>query len=239
MGSDSSEVRLYCPQVPAEEQYTCLSYCWGGPQTVTLTKASFERFLRSIPLADLGQTIQDAVHVTRQLDIRYLWVDALCIIQDSEEDTRFQIGKMSDIYSRATVTIAAADATSSTHGFLRREPSPTDMEANNVGNDKDILPAHKIPFSTGGTVLLYDDSLRLSRGWSDFPLNKRAWTLQEMLLSPRILVYTADDMFWLCTHVEAHILKQQSDFCNLDHNADMKKAGILYEDLMKLRFFSS
>jgi hypothetical protein len=67
-------------------QYSTLSHCWGAPQPITTTKATTSDRERGIPNAQLPQTYRDAVHVCRELEIQYLWIDSLCIIQDSDED---------------------------------------------------------------------------------------------------------------------------------------------------------
>lgn len=69
---------------------------------MTLTWESFGRFLQGVPISKFGKTIRDAVRVMRELGIRYLWVDAVCIIQDSDEETTVQLKRMCDIYERAT-----------------------------------------------------------------------------------------------------------------------------------------
>ena len=66
--------------------YVALSYCWGGPQLLVLTTATLETFIRGIPLVSTPQSIIDAILVCRRLGFQYLWVDALCIIQDSSEE---------------------------------------------------------------------------------------------------------------------------------------------------------
>jgi hypothetical protein len=153
-----------------------LSYCWGGPQKITLTRGSFGRFLQGVPISKFGKMIRDAVRVTRELGIRHLWVDAVCIMQDIDEDKAVQLKRMCDIYEMATVTIAAADAVTHTEGFLK---SLDCTEGNTI--------QHMMPFSAGGIALLHKNEPRLSRGFRDFPLNTRAWTLQELLLSRRVL----------------------------------------------------
>lgn len=78
-----------------------LSYCWGGSQRMTTTKQTLGDLSERIPLLELPQSLQDAVFVTRQMGIRYLWVDALCIIQDCEQDKDEQTQHMEVIYQRA------------------------------------------------------------------------------------------------------------------------------------------
>ncbi|KAL1836744.1 hypothetical protein VTJ49DRAFT_4719 [Mycothermus thermophilus] len=191
--SDPDTIRLYKPSPCEQGQYACLSYCWGGPQNVTLTRSSLNRLFSGIPVRELGQTIRDAVEVTRRLGLRYLWVDALCIIQDSDEDKDVELSRMSKIYQQATVTIAAADPVSSEDGFLHRGLNPPPKRR--LGGDR--LDPFVMPFGADGTVQLYDNPC-LSRYFQRFHLNSRAWTLQEMLLSPRVLFYTAEEPLWLC-----------------------------------------
>jgi hypothetical protein len=79
-------------------------------------------------LEELAQTLRDAIDVTRKLGIRYLWVDALCIIQDNVTDKSREIERMGKVYKNATVTIAAASASRVSEGFLYPE-TPSFMQA--------------------------------------------------------------------------------------------------------------
>jgi hypothetical protein len=88
--------------------YTTLSYCWGNSQTFVTTLENLEDMKKNIPWHKLPLTIQDAILVTRGLGIRYLWVDALCIIQDSPVDWAAESKKMGDIYGGSFLTISAA-----------------------------------------------------------------------------------------------------------------------------------
>jgi hypothetical protein len=81
-----------------EMQYIALSYCWGTAQHFTTTSANLARMKERIHWDELPQTIKDAVTITRALGIQYLWVDALCIIQDSQEDWEAESKKMADVY---------------------------------------------------------------------------------------------------------------------------------------------
>ena len=74
------------------ESYTALSYIWGmEAQPVMTTQANLQSLTRALPVADLPQTIKDAIFVTKNIGIRYLWVDSLCIIQDSKIDKEQQL----------------------------------------------------------------------------------------------------------------------------------------------------
>lgn len=126
LGDDPSDlsVRVHISEPDEEALYVALSYCWGGLQDITLTSATLQLYTQGLP-TELPKTIQDAIFVTRGLGFRYLWVDALCIIQDDKSDKASEIDGMGMIYKSATVTVAAASASSVEKGFLpERSPIP-------------------------------------------------------------------------------------------------------------------
>lgn len=82
-GGQSIHVHLTCGEKTTS---AALGYCWGGPQPVTTTTLNVNDMLHGIATSKVPQTIQDAITVTRKLGIPYLWVDALCIIQDSASE---------------------------------------------------------------------------------------------------------------------------------------------------------
>lgn len=95
-------------------RYMTLSHCWGTGSDIQLasitTKATLASRRQIIEISDLQKTFQDAIHVTRRLGIRYLWIDSLCIVQDDEEDVDLGCQDMSEIYSYSYCTIAASDS---------------------------------------------------------------------------------------------------------------------------------
>ncbi|EON68892.1 hypothetical protein W97_08150 [Coniosporium apollinis CBS 100218] len=78
--------------------YVALSYCWGGAQPFTTTSLTLQDRLQGFFLSSLPRSLQDAVTATRKLGLRYLFVDALCIIQDSQEDKDSEMAKMGEVY---------------------------------------------------------------------------------------------------------------------------------------------
>jgi hypothetical protein len=92
--------------------YIALSHRWGGSEVITTQLSTLEARKSGIPLNQLSKTFLDAVRITRRLNIRYLWIDSLCIIQDSRTDWEREASKMADVYSNAYLTVAA----SSSHG---------------------------------------------------------------------------------------------------------------------------
>jgi len=182
---DTPWVKLHTSEPNGElGSYAALSYCWGGPQPVVASTESLEKLKAGIAVMALPQTIKDAVEVTRKLGLRYLWVDALCIIQDCPKDKETEIQRMGLIYKNATVTIAASAATSATDGFLRiaREPPKS-------------YP-FQLPMHDGTTEEISLSTYHFLD--PEDPLDTRGWAFQERLLSPRLLQFSGIELFWTC-----------------------------------------
>jgi len=177
-----------------EDRYTALSHCWGPPaeasKVIVTTTPSLAARQTGILISDLPQNFQDAITVTRRLKIRYLWVDSLCIIQDSASDWSEEAGKMGDYYSRATITLSALCAPTSHSGFLRdrwTEGRQLDLPLQEFEN----FNIRKVtnPFGLAS---------------SPPPLWQRAWVVQERALASRILHFGAEQMYWECRTAVVH-----------------------------------
>lgn len=168
--------------------YAALSYCWGADQPAKTTRAKVGSYLNSVDFSTLPSTIQDAAIVTRGIGLSYLWVDAICIVQDDFNDVMEQLAQMHAIYHCSWVTIAAAEALTCNHGFLqpRAQWQPIRMRARLDENDP-------------SDVLLVPQG----KSWrSEAPLFRRGWTMQETLLSSRILLYGQRELIFLCLEGE-------------------------------------
>lgn len=196
----SQQVRLYV--TPKEGQlgrYVALSYCWGGPQTFSLKQDNLDRLQHEATHASaLPQTLQDAILVTHHLGFEYLWIDALCIIQDSAEDKWREIAEMQNTYQSAAVTVAAATASAVDQGFLNTTTKfssrytfcSVPMTLTNGTRGEQLK----------GTLTISPQHIQNTK---DFPINKRGWTYQEALLSPRLLVFGDLEPFLRCRTKEA------------------------------------
>src|ERR1700712_3169166 len=125
---------------------------------------------------------RDAVKVTRALGLRYIWIDSLCIIQDSFADWQYESQRMAQVYANAYITIVATCAASAHEGFLTRP--------------RTSFPPTKIPYSTtehgpGFFYLCPRYTHWLANDHDEFVegsnWNSRGWTFQERLLSTRLL----------------------------------------------------
>ncbi|KAF8857431.1 HET-domain-containing protein [Acephala macrosclerotiorum] len=100
-------------------RYITLSHCWGGYMPLRLTNASFGQFCKGIDLAMLPKTFEDAVDISKRLGVRYLWIDSLCIIQDSVQDWQKESMKMADIYEQACAILQQRSPwTRSDHNYV-------------------------------------------------------------------------------------------------------------------------
>lgn len=117
-------------------QYLALSHCWGPPESKKLltTTGTLKSRLAFIDVSDMPPNFSDAVVITRKLGYRFLWIDSLCIIQDSKSDWETESQNMGRIYTNAALTIAAAAATSSDGGLLKKSYQPISDDQLNPSN---------------------------------------------------------------------------------------------------------
>lgn len=113
-------VRIHWADEGETGRYTCLTYCWGGPQPLSTKRANAQDLTDGILVSKLLKTLQDAIATAFKLGLRYIRIDCLCIIQDDKEDVAREIGNMSQIYLEASVIISAARANTVHEGFLGR-----------------------------------------------------------------------------------------------------------------------
>jgi len=178
-------------------RYFVLSYIWGtSPQLVTLTLENYSQFHEKGAMVGMyfNYTIRDTLQLARKMGERYVWIDALCIIQDSSEDKATQIPQMHLIYGLAILTIVAAHGEDADAGL-------TGVQPGSRGNSKVLLNLDDITiqcrsnsevFNTHDDVGLVENYLWKSK------YSSRGWTFQESLLSTRALVFTRKQVFWEC-----------------------------------------
>jgi Heterokaryon incompatibility protein (HET) len=168
-----------------------LSHCWGGKASLTLTTDKLHSWQQGIPVTSMPKTFRDAVRITRELGAENLWIDSLCIIQDSREDWAKESGKMADIYRHSMVHIAAHTSKHSDDGIFKERPKDTKYVS---------LPFNSKKFDVSGNMLvrpaLYGWENSMSERHSK--LATRGWVLQETILSPRTLHFGSEQIFWEC-----------------------------------------
>lgn len=178
----------------ARADYAALSHCWGERIDVLLLAKILGSFQNALPYSDLPVNFRDAIRVISELGIRYVWIDSLCIIQDSSEDWEKESKKMGHIYRDATVTISASVSNRSSAGILNQtpeyhsRPAPVGLRAFQDGKRIEEVTVEWKPAQ--------EESFR---GVAEFsPFSSRSWTLQESVLSPRLLYYGKRQIYWRC-----------------------------------------
>ncbi|KAK3399162.1 heterokaryon incompatibility protein-domain-containing protein [Sordaria brevicollis] len=165
--------------------YTALSYCWGSApkadRPYLTTAKTLERHLLGLPWDLLPKTIQDTILLTRAIGVRYLWIDSLCIIQDSEADWEKEAATMGQVYAQARLVIAATTGADAEAGLF---PPQTYIH---------------LPASGKRPSLYFSNSVRQNSSLQhDYPLLTRGWATQEWVLARRVVFWTGVRMSWLC-----------------------------------------
>jgi hypothetical protein len=190
---------------PENAEFVFLSYRWGGEQKLVLSQISKHDLLRGIPLGSLPATLQDAAKVTRGLDIRYLWVDSLCIFQDSQTDLTNEIAKMESYIQQATLVLQPSLVTRIHDSFLNPCPREPDRGSSQYISDPKQTRYLKVEVVTRDGQP-YPIILDRDTSWyypSAEPINSRGWTLQERLLCSRVLIFpSVGGMIWQCETYE-------------------------------------
>ncbi|KAI8933731.1 hypothetical protein NX059_009447 [Plenodomus lindquistii] len=165
--------------------YAALSYVWGDSKRFFLCQENQEPL--SLPGAldshshDLPRTFRDAIEIAEKLCIRYIWIDALCVVQDRPDQLMEHMDSMDVIYSAAVLTIVS-DAASADAGIPGVSTSRVPPQATFQYNGTRYISAKK----TFGQAL------------EDSPWERRAWCLQEKVFSNRLLVFTETQAFFHC-----------------------------------------
>lgn len=180
-------------------QYVTLSHRWGSPdEPPKLSNFNDRRGQKNeiyvgtleegVLIADLPRTFQDTIRIVKRCELKYLWIDSLCIFQDKDgennRDWMREISKMADIYAGGVFNIAATHGQNSDAGLFPVQPGT-------------LLPASRT--TQGQVVILWEDPQRkFSDGVLSSELLSRGWVYQEVLFAPANLFCTADEIWWFC-----------------------------------------
>ncbi|KAM5343636.1 hypothetical protein ACJ41O_012173 [Fusarium nematophilum] len=182
--------------------YACLSHRWGQVQPLKTILESIESHRRGISIDALPLTFRDAISVCRRLSIRYIWIDSLCIIQNSASDWGRQAAKMASIYENAFLTIAATKAQGPDSGLHTREhQDPVLFEripGSEIGCGVSVDVFVRADYDPRGGIQHWDCPDYGAESEKQWPLLTRAWVFQERILSPRILHFAQNELVWEC-----------------------------------------
>ncbi|KAH9860368.1 hypothetical protein J1614_011699 [Plenodomus biglobosus] len=192
-------ISLFC-YVPGQDQpveYLTLSHCWGQANIIQLKSTNLTAFQTDIPMDQLPQTFADAVHITHFLGYEYLWIDSLCIVQDSFEDWTTESKSMGKIYQHGICTLAAVGADDSRGGcFYKR-----------LFLKEYCAYKQYVPFD----LFAHRQQGRGHDSGCPAPLHSRAWVMQEQCLSVRTINFGRHQISWNC--VSSTASERESSMC--------------------------
>ncbi|KAF2186710.1 HET-domain-containing protein [Zopfia rhizophila CBS 207.26] len=166
--------------------YATLSHCWGKSQPLRLLTQNMRQMKQGVPRESLPRIFSEAITVCWQLGIQYLWIDCLCICQDSEEDWVRESSLMGKIYSHAIINIAATgsvDCDGSLFDATSGRPS--------VG----LISWGVLPESE---YVVVENNIEWAKSFLNQPLLRRAWVMQERFLATRIIHFAGSELIWEC-----------------------------------------
>jgi len=210
--------------------YATLSYCWGtrtqATRQITTTSATLSQRLDSIHFDEMTPVMQDMVTTARVLSIRYIWIDALCIIQDDLGDWTHEAERMGSIYANALVTICAISTSSCLDSFLDRPADSVSIAFQsslqpNIHGRLNLRPQRR-PLVTAfeGPLTRRDADIDCGAWFL------RAWTLQEEKMSQRILCFGARRVHFSCP---------MGEMTEMEHCPSKKAASIFSHKLLRYK----
>ena len=195
--------------------YAALSHCWGTSQPLTTTRATLQERYAGITWGSLPRVFQDAISLTRNLGIEYIWIDSLCIIQGDEMDWTRESSNMVATYSECYVNIAATSSLGSDGSlFGTRWTTPMTYDTDPSELPRRPVKSYTIPFASNTSTvkaryrlkpahehvktLHHPKETKRSDVSYKGPLLTRSWAFQERILSPRTVHFHACEMIWEC-----------------------------------------
>ena len=195
LGSQNCEVRLIISDNnPPNGPYMSLSHRWGSQDYMKLKSSTIMQLQNAIAVDTLPRVFQDSIKVARLLGFNYLWIDALCIKQDPDDLSDWEIESlnMGKVYSHALLNLSATLSHDGSESLFQQQPQ------NHFLPSRIELEYNDLP----QTYYVFDGDI-----WKDeiedAPLNHRGWVFQERFLAPRVLHFGRHQIGWECLELEA------------------------------------
>ncbi|KAI6765928.1 hypothetical protein HG530_006998 [Fusarium avenaceum] len=204
---EESSIKLKLVNVSTNHTpYVALSYRWGALEAVwQTTTENLDSRREQFSIDELPKTLSDTVRVTKDLGFRWLWIDSLCIVQNDRDDWAREAVKMAHVYENAIVTIAA-DSSQNAKAGLHNDKSVSKLD-----RDHSVQITNTLSTGQKSSIIVFgfrqtkvDSPVTKIRNMGDLlshcSLRDRGWTMQERILSPRIIHYASDQLYWECYH---------------------------------------
>ncbi|GAW24185.1 hypothetical protein ANO14919_137670 [Xylariales sp. No.14919] len=175
--------------------YVALSHRWTEDMP-KLTQNTLRQISEGISDDYLPKHFQDVFGLCRKLSIRYIWIDSLCIFQDSEQDFQNEAATMTNVYMNALCTFSICWASKAQGCLPRRNPQlliPVKVR---------VHWATIIPKTELVSAIAYEQKDQI-HAIENSEINSRGWVFQEKILSPRILFLGNEQMYWQCDCLKA------------------------------------
>jgi hypothetical protein len=172
--------------------WVTLSHRWGNNQPLKTNMVNLATHELALPWEALPRLFRDAILITRSMGYKYLWIDSLCIVQDSPDDWRREVSRMGNIYKYCVFVISAECCHNSSESIFERSL---------VGKCTEYIQqgCHSSQRNVRGTLSLCSSNISgKSVKPSSSALQSRAWVLQEEILSPRTLRWSDHQIEWGC-----------------------------------------
>jgi hypothetical protein len=168
--------------------YVALSYAWGEEKfyrTIPDNLSGMEGPRGQIPYDKLPQTVKDVFDMVRRLRFRYLWIDALCIVQGDRGEWKKESQKMGDTYANAALVISAVASPNANNGLFAQQH---DFSKDQKREFHDIMRTCRTM-----TQKRWETEIK-----NTHPLLCRAWAFQERMLARRTVHFTPVGLVWEC-----------------------------------------
>ncbi|KAF2109634.1 heterokaryon incompatibility protein-domain-containing protein [Lophiotrema nucula] len=178
----SYDLKLYIPREGERGRYIALSYCWGHGIAFKTLSTNLEDRKRGFSVDSLPPTLRDAIILARRMEVDYIWIDSICILQDDGNDWSRESAEMAQVYGNAAFTICVDSAPGMDSGIFQNRDFPT---------------SHT--FGPHGSFCLQTETPAWYHMSMDTqPLYWRGWAFQERILSCRNLHFFAGQVAWEC-----------------------------------------
>lgn len=187
--------------LPAGEEieYAALSHCWGNRVSVRLLDQNIDDMKQSLRIDSLPRNFQDAIKIARSIGVLYLWIDSLCIVQDSREDWVKESARMGMLYANAVCMLSATASATADGGFSYDKKAPAKAPACVLRKEgeKSLVVRRSTQDEQSLLDNLFNENVEKA------PLTTRGWTFQERILAKRVLHFCDGLVLFECNTIRA------------------------------------